>query len=253
MKKTEIYTLLRKRYKESEYALMEEVSDAAGFNRSRSADYVVMSLWPSRGLALSGIELKSFRGDWLGELKNPKKAENIFKYCDYFWLLITDENIAKLEEIPDTWGWMVIKGSRIIVKKEAPKQQPVELSRNFLAAMLKRAQDKTNFVHVDSIEDKILQEREYQKTQCERSTKILSDNLTELKSAVDEFEKASGVQIRSYERWGFDPTKMGEALKFIRNGGPEKITEDLKKLEYTAENIKNSITHGLQTFNQLKS
>ena len=250
MKKTEIYTLLRKRYKESEYALMEEVSDAAGFNRSRSADYVVMSLWPSRGLALSGIELKSFRGDWLGELKNPKKAENIFKYCDYFWLLTTDENVAKLEEIPDTWGWMIIKGSRIIVKKEAPKQQPIELSRNFLAAMLKRAQDKTNFVHIDSIEDRILQAKEYEKTQNERQTKILTDRLTELKSAVDEFEKASGIQIRSYERWGFDPTKMGEAVKFIRNGGSDKIAEDLKKLESTAENIKNSIAHGLKIFSQ---
>lgn len=40
----DIYTLLRKKFPEREYALMEEVRDKAGFNASRSADFVLMNL-----------------------------------------------------------------------------------------------------------------------------------------------------------------------------------------------------------------
>lgn len=152
-----LWSILRAKYPENEYVLMEEVSNAAGFNRSNSADYIAVNLWPSRGLAINGIELKSFRSDWLRELKKPDKAESIFQYCDYFWLLTTDETIAKLEEIPVTWGWMTVKGCKIKVLKDAPKLTPAQLSKGFLISMLRRAADKTSFVHKDSIEDKIKQ------------------------------------------------------------------------------------------------
>ena len=69
-----IYSIIRKRYPENEFVLMEEVSDAAGFSRSRSADYIAVGLWPSRGLYINGIELKSFRSDWLSELKKTKES-----------------------------------------------------------------------------------------------------------------------------------------------------------------------------------
>lgn len=153
--KKSIFSLLQKRYPANEYALMKEVRDAAGFGASRSADYIAVNLWPSRGLSINGIEEKRFRSDWLSELKKPQKAENIFKYCDYFWLLTCDDSVAKLDEIPITWGWLSIKGEKIYVKKEAPQLQPIQLTRNFLCAMLKRAVDKTDFVHIDSIKDKI--------------------------------------------------------------------------------------------------
>src|SRR3990167_200745 len=98
VEKLTIWNILRKHFPENEYALMAEVRDRAGFHASRSADFIAVNLYPSRGLAVNGIELKSHRGDWLGELKNPKKAENIFQYCDHFWLLTADESVARIEE-----------------------------------------------------------------------------------------------------------------------------------------------------------
>lgn len=245
----DIWTILRKRYPESEYALMQEVSDKAGHGRSRSADYMVMNLWPSRGLSLHGIELKSFRSDWLGELKNPKKAENIFQYCDYFWLLTSEESIAKLEEIPANWGWLSVKSSRIHVKKEAPKLSPLPITRSFLAAMLKRACDKTEFVHVDSIEDEINKAREENSINQERKMKDLVEELAQIKDSISKFQKASGIYNLSFsDRWSDgDPTKIGEAVKFLEKGGAKGIKEDLLRLEESAKRVLEGISAGIKT------
>lgn len=241
----DIWAILKKRYPAKEYALMAEVSDAAGFHRSRSADYIAVNLWPSRGLSINGIELKSFRSDWLNELKNPKKAENIFQYCDYFWLLTTDETIADISEVPASWGWLCIKGERIIVKKDAPKLSPTTISKHFLAAMLKRAQDKTNFVHIDSISDKIEEAKLSVKGEREKYIERIEHKLKELTDSVNEFEQASGVDLRHYERWRTSPKKIGEAVKLIQYGGVENLKEQLKGLEKAAKIITERISDGL--------
>jgi hypothetical protein len=81
------FQVLRKIFPETEYVLISEVSDAAGFSRSRSLDYMVINLWESRGLAINGIEQKSNRSDWLKELRNPEKQQNHFKSATTFIFL----------------------------------------------------------------------------------------------------------------------------------------------------------------------
>lgn len=243
-----IFEILRGRFPEQSFALMQEVSDNAGFNRSRSADFIAVGLWPSRGLEVNGIELKRFRGDWLKELKNPEKQENIFKYCDRFWLLTDNEDIAKIEEIPTSWGWMHIKGSRIFIKKEAPKLEPTPISKGFLVAMLKRAQDKTGYTLTSTIQDKINDSYEKGKEQSTRAITSIQKEFSELHTIVDEFEKSSGISIKRYNRWETNPTKMGEAFKLLQNGGAEKVKEDLIRLEENAKQIHQKI---LQSINKL--
>lgn len=242
-----IYEILRTRYKASEYALMAEVRDAAGFGASRSADYILMNLWPSRGLHLSAIELKRSRTDWLRELKDPRKAENIFKFVDYFWLLTTDDTIAKLDEIPANWGWMAIKGQKIFTMKEAPTLKPVTINRDFLAALLKRAVDKTEFVHVTSIEDRIKDAHDRGVQSAAYDVKRSTEHHQVLRKQVDDFEKAAGFRIDS--GWIGPPAKTGAAVKFILDGGLEQQKKDLIFLEQRAlscyESIKKALA-GLQ-------
>ena len=248
-----IWDILTKHYPPSQYALMKEVSDAAGFNRSRSADYIAVNLWPSRGLTIDGIELKSFRSDWLNELKNPKKAENIFKYCDYFYLLTTDDTIAKEEEIPDSWGWKYIKGEKVVIKKKAPKLTPQPISRDFMVAMLKRSADRSEFVHLSAIEDKIKaakEEADY------NSRKIIEDQKIELnaiKKNLLDFEDASGIRIQQYrysKSYYNDeddkPKKLGMAVKFVMDNGVGSIQKQLLGLEDTAKVILDRISEGLK-------
>ena len=249
----DIYSTLRGRFPENEYVLMREVSDGAGFDRSRSADYIAVNLFPSRGLSIHGIELKSFRGDWLNELKNPKKAENIFQYCDYFWLLTQDEKIAKIEEIPPTWGWLNIKGDRIYTKKKAPVLKPKHITKSFMCAMLKRASDKRGYVLRDSIKEEV--DRAFTQGGEHSSQEItrMKNKLNEIEKNVHEFEKASGIGLceLSSDHFWRDPKKMGEAFKFVNEqGGTQKIREKLMGLEEAAKNILENISSGLKSLPQ---
>lgn len=137
--KADMRALIRSRYDSKAWALFEEVRNAAGFGATRSADAVAMSLWPSRGLHIHGIEIKSSRSDWMSELKNPDKSEPIMKYCDFWWL-VADKNVAMESEIPKTWGFMVAHGNGLRVIKDAPKLKPKPLDCSFVAVLLKNAQ-----------------------------------------------------------------------------------------------------------------
>lgn len=240
-----IWPILRRRFPEKEYALMAEVRDMAGLSASRSADYIAVNLYPSRGLAINGIELKSHRSDWLNELKNPEKGENIFQYCDYFWLLTTNDKIAKLEEIPKTWGWLCIQGGRIFNKKEAPRLRPKPLSKHFACAMLKKASDKTRFTHDDDLEGRLYQAEERGRNEKQRIVDNLTKELQEVNKAVKDFQTTSGIDLLHYYRWKTSPAKMGETVKFIEEGGTKSIREDLIGLEGTAKIILERISTAL--------
>ena len=67
--------LLRRKYPADQYAMLYEVRDAAGFSAKRSADVMLIGLWPSRGNMVEGMEVKISRSDWLRDLKKPEKAE----------------------------------------------------------------------------------------------------------------------------------------------------------------------------------
>lgn len=255
MSKQDIYTILQGRYPENGYVLMAEVSDAAGFSRKRSADYVAFSLWPSRGLCVTGIELKSSRTDWLNELKNPEKAENIFQFCNEFYLLTAEESIAKLEEIPITWGWLVIKGGKVLCKKQAPKLEPKPLSKGFIAAMLKRAASKKGYVHTASIKDTV--DRSFQNGQAHNLLELekAKNELKNLNEWIGAFEKASGIDLKSSIKnyWRVSPESLGEAVKFVSEGGPNKIRKDLLKLEEAAQKTVSAITTALEKIKPIEA
>lgn len=244
-----LWDILRWKYPASEYTLMAEVSNAAGFARSNSADYIAVNMWPSRGLGINGIELKSFRSDWLGEMKKPKKAESIFQYCDYFWLLTTDDTIANIDEIPVTWGWQCVKGNKIKVMKDAPKLTPIPLDKHFLVSMLRRANDKTNFIHIESIEDRIKEAEEKARNSRDNDNRYRLERAKELIVIVDEFEKSSGLKFGSWD--GHKPDQIGETVKFVLNGGTEQIKKDLERLKVTADFISSKINSAMDKFNEV--
>lgn len=139
MTTAEIMDALRRRYPPEAYAFLEEVRNAAGFDASRSCDAVAMSLWPCNGLQLHGFEVKASRGDWLRELKTPEKAAALLPFFDRWWLVLGDPTIAKTEEVPDSWGILVLYGGRLHLARPAAKLDAVPVSRGFLAALLRRA------------------------------------------------------------------------------------------------------------------
>lgn len=237
------WPLLRKRFPAGEYALLAEVRDAAGFGSSRAADGIAMNLWPSRGLEVEGIEIKSYRSDWLKELKTPEKAENIFRYCDRWWLVAAAEDVVKVEEVPKTWGLMVVVKGRLKTIKDAPKLTPIGLDRNFVAAMLKRA--TKGMIPAESIADQVADAREQGKADGKNDSSYQHDRrkeeLASLSKRVSDFEDISGVKINDYQ----SPKKIGDAVRFILDGGTELIEQKLIQLKQTSDFIANHIKTGL--------
>jgi hypothetical protein len=247
--KLSTWEILRNKFPPQEYVLIEEVSDASGFSRSRSLDFMLINLWNSRGLAITGIERKSNRGDWLNELKNPKKQENHFKYCDYFYLLTDKEGVAKEEEIPAAWGWYFIKGNSVKTMKAAPKLNPEPVNRSLLCAMLRRAASKDGFVRSESLQAEIDQRVEQEIAKRGHEGRLAISTLKQLEQNVEDFEKASGLEIQ----YGWkDPKKIGEAVKMFMNGGYDRQIENLLRLKTSTENILQAIQTNIETYEKVR-
>ena len=103
------------------------------------ADVVAMNTWPSRGLAVHGIEVKVSRSDWLRELKDPAKSASVQRFCDRWWLAAGDDKVAKMEEVPEAWGLLVLRGKALVQVKEALPMPAEPLTRGFAATLLRNA------------------------------------------------------------------------------------------------------------------
>lgn len=138
----DIRAALRDRYAPPECAIAFEVAQGTGLDARRHLDAVAMELWPSRGHALHGIEIKVTRGDWRREKSDPEKAEEIARYCDFFWIA-APKGVVPLDELPSAWGLLEYsadgRGPRLksTVKAQRTKARPA--GREFLAALFRAA------------------------------------------------------------------------------------------------------------------
>jgi len=89
----------------------------------RTADFIALDGWESKSHVVHGHEVKISRSDWLTELKDPEKAEAFRPYCDYWWLVVSDVKIVRLDELPAGWGLMarVGEGDQLRVVRQAKK------------------------------------------------------------------------------------------------------------------------------------
>ena len=127
------------------YARAEHVKVAAGFNAARICDYMAIDLWSGYGKdpELHGHEVKVSRADWLTELRDPSKAESFARYCDYWWLVVSDRNIVR-DDLPEGWGLMVASGLglRAVVKPvrlDEPEPMPRQLQATYSRSVTKTA------------------------------------------------------------------------------------------------------------------
>lgn len=227
---------LRHRYRQPEFAILFEVRNQTGFTRKiRSADAIAMSLYPSRGLEILGFEIKRSRGDWLNELRQPDKSAAIQKYCDRWYVVISDEAVVQNGELPGTWGLLVPRGSKLTCKVEAPKLTPEPIDRLFLASMMRNANVKS--VDAEVIAGAVAIERERCRVACteEKESALASVNriLFELRDSVKAFEEQSGVSLRHTWNSGH----IGKAVKFVQEGGVEPLRKELTALQTKAQSI----------------
>lgn len=231
----ELRARLRRKFPADQYAMLYEVRDAAGFGASRSADVVMVGLWPSRGCMIEGMEIKVSRTDWLRELKKPEKAEAFVPYCDKWWVVAGHADVVKLPELPPTWGLMVPSGKGLSVVRQAPDLQPKPVDRSLLAAMLKRA-TSTQLDDPEiqaAIEARVKSEKERFRSDESYELRRATGRVADLERSIAAFEAASGVTINAY-----DGSRIGEAVKLVLHGGHERRIQELRGIKRQVTNLK---------------
>lgn len=216
MNSEEILSCVEKEYPLPSWTVLSELRDSTGFaGRGQAADAFAFGTWPSRGFRIIGFEFKSYRNDWLRELKNPEKAEGLSRFADEWWL-VAEEGTAKMEEIPPVWGWAtpVPKGLRTL-KKPMPESNAQEITRTFLMSIVRNI--GKSYVPASRIRDEVDAKVKEELKQLRADNDFYLENareeLAELKKRVADFEAAAGFNIG--ERWGNKPTQVGAIVRAV--------------------------------------
>jgi len=216
------YTLLealKNTYPFPEHAVFTKVRNSTGFvDRVRTADAMMFGLWPSRGLDLTGIEVKVSLADWRRELNDPSKADAIGKYCD-FWYIVAPRGVVPINDLPDNWGLMEPKRTKLHITKKAERiGEPQPLPRGFIASVLKQ------FFKQLYTKDELSKEREVginigmERARREMSggghiTQRLQSDIDDLKERISNFQKNSGIDMSNEWMYGRIGTEVAFLLK----------------------------------------
>jgi hypothetical protein len=209
----QLYDRLHIRYDGNAFAVFPEVRNSTGYAASRSADAIIMALWPSAGFRITGVEIKATRSDWLRELKNPKKAQEMMKFCDE-WLILANHDVVDLavDAFPEQWGLILPNGAGIkLVKDPQVNADRQPMPRAFVAALLRRASEfALSKKQTKAIREEAAREAE---SSMRRKLERIEEDHSRLKQQLKDFEETSGVYIGS-SSYG---KELGEAVKAYRS------------------------------------
>jgi hypothetical protein len=208
--------LFRRHPTEAGWVVLTEVHDASGFNMKRRVDALAVDLWPSRGHAIVGYEVKVSRADLQRELEDPAKADAVGKFCHQWWLVVADKHLADGFTIPPTWGVLAPRGKGLHVVTPAPKLTPKPITMSFAAVLLKNCTKGWAPPHIhDALKVSVMNERaQIEERAMEKAKRDLAYQTRGLEEKVRQFEKASGVNISDEGPWTMGD--IGLAVKAIR-------------------------------------
>lgn len=213
----DIKKAMRKTWCGPENALIWEVALATGAAaRQRYADALIMSLWPSRGLELHGVEIKVSRTDWRKEAASPEKAEAIAAYCDRWWVHVAPGVIHDLAEVPMTWGVREYDGRRWKTLREAAKTDALPMDRKFLASIMRRSVEGVEAIAAMQMEGRIAAQKIEFEGRLAEGIRQATERKDRAQSILTKMEAALGVKINDDYGYGnMDPTELGALIKVI--------------------------------------
>lgn len=209
----EIRAKLREAFGPPEHAIFFEVAAGTGYEgRRRVADAVSMGMWPSRGMQITGFEIKVARHDWLREKDNPEKAEEIAAYCDR-WALVSTDGIVEPQEVPHAWDWFELnEHGKLVLRQRGHETEAKPLDRSFVASLLRCAgrADKAEIefeaekrvegeiARIDERVDRLAEEKSYQADRLIKRYAPIEEMLTDRGFLTNgEIAEAVGIVLKS--------------------------------------------------------
>jgi hypothetical protein len=241
--------MLRARFAAPEWALMEEVAPRTG-GGTRMADAVAMNLWATRGYALHGFEIKTGRGDWLKELKDPSKAEAVATYCDYWWL-VAPAGVVKDGELPLGWGFYELRVGGLLQRVAATKQEAKPVTRAFFASLMRRGHERLESMAGERVHDAIAVARAEVRKDVQSLVEQSTRQHAALQARVEEFEKQTGIPLSGYQAPPAALIALARKLQVLSGWSGDNATGRLeriaKDLDRVAEQLRKAAADtGLQ-------
>lgn len=238
----DITAAMLRRWTAPEWAIMWEVGEGTGARSGRYADAVMMSLWPSRGLEVHGVEIKVSRADWRREAADPSKAEAVARFCDRWWVHTAPGVVDDLSDVPPAWGLREWDGKTWKTLREAEKTPAEPITRTFLAALLRRADGAMRTLVSETMREareKEIAEAEKRREHfaasvaaaVERKTRALQESAAN----VAAFEEAFGRG--SARDWSVNHAALGAAARALSECGSQGFGPLSERLRKAADEI----------------
>lgn len=189
----DIRNALLAQYTAPEWYLGFEVGNSTGAYCRRHADAVAVNAYPSKGFETRGFEIKISKSDLQAEINNGLKADEIARYCDY-WFLVTPKGLTSGFTLPPTWG--VIEYSDGALRQKVPAQtlpkQPASIG--FLVAML-RGRERIIEAHARKISEEA---REQIRREALCGVKNAENELARIRGKLDKIKAETGIDLSEW-------------------------------------------------------
>lgn len=246
MTEMQMFECLKPMFPDNEYALIPQVRNGTGFLKQvRTADAVAVSLWPSRGIYLTGFEFKDSRSDVLKELSDSSKSEEIGRHCAYWWLVVSNPRLISKNELPPAWGLIAISDG--VAKKvvAAPKRNFQDPDLSLVASILKAG--SKSVTGEDDVKRRIntavAAALDAERKASEQREKRIASSSSEKSSSYDErlreahlrFKKETGIDIL-YP--GYPADRLGKSVRFVMESGLDHLPTMISWCERVASEAK---------------
>lgn len=211
------------------HAWLYEVRNTTGYaSNVRSADALVVSCWPSRGIWIAGIEVKVARNDWRREIDDPRKAAEIMRFCNR-WYVAAPPDVIRDGELPETWGQFEVAGKKVRLVREAPALTPEPWTPSFVASVLRNAAEaqsaarqrgrdegaeearaSADVAAMDALRAELRESKSALST-ATRAHERTKRDLAQLRQEIAQFERHAGITVGIGHRG--DMTSVGRAFK----------------------------------------
>lgn len=245
----EVVAALRRHYGDG-YALVEQVANGTGARAERHLDAVAFGLWPSRGLAIHGIEIKVSKADLRRELAEPLKAEAVARFCDRFYIAAPAEVVSDMVGLgfdmhAPGWGILAVSGggdqTRVTVAREAADKQADPIDRGFVAAVLRRLPNLSDEARTE-IRNQLWEEhREALDREREVGGERARAELDRVRADIREAEEAAGFPLAQWgSRLGYGgthPRHFGEAIRYLAKARGDEYDALRRRLTADANHL----------------
>lgn len=206
-------------YKPPAHKIFFEVSNDTGAKARRWVDAVALGVWPSTGHEIIGVEIKVSRSDFRAELDNPRKAQEIMRFCTR-WFLAAPARMVSPDELPRTWGLLEYAGGSLKRKVSAPLLEPEPITPGFMMAVLRQANSVDDALVRKLVSERVGEAGEHIDRAIESGIAARTTDVSYRNEQMEKFrDDLRAITGADFDDWHTDKEALAAAYLLLRETG----------------------------------